>query len=183
MTPEIKDGTTSKIDGPRNYYEIEPPRSKLSPRETEILHLLSKDLTNKQIATRLDISDSTVKNHVTKILAVLDAQDHTQAVLKAINRGILNLDDLKSDFNLSLYDYITDREKEILADLANHQNTPGNIAIANRLNISTKTVNVHMLNISEKTGLSSRTQKALFYLAYVKAGKVTESSTDQPASA
>jgi DNA-binding NarL/FixJ family response regulator len=61
----------------------------LSGREVEILGLVSKGLSNREIANQLVISEGTVKNHLTSILAKLDARDRMQATLKAKELGIL----------------------------------------------------------------------------------------------
>jgi DNA-binding NarL/FixJ family response regulator len=65
-----------------------PPRSgapdhALTPREGEILALLSNGMSNKQIARSLDVSLKTVQNHVSRILDKLQAADRTQAALRA----------------------------------------------------------------------------------------------------
>jgi DNA-binding NarL/FixJ family response regulator len=54
----------------------------LTPREREILALLCDGLTNKEIATRLFITDITVKAHVRSILAKLGARSRTEAVVR-----------------------------------------------------------------------------------------------------
>ena len=58
---------------------IEP----LSDREREILKLIAKGASNREIAEALFITEGTVKNHVTNILSKLDVRDRTQAALKA----------------------------------------------------------------------------------------------------
>jgi two-component system response regulator DegU len=65
--------------------------SPLTPRETEILNYMAKGFLNKQIASQLDISEQTIKNHVTSILRTLDANARTQAVITAVRRGIISL--------------------------------------------------------------------------------------------
>ena len=65
--------------------------SPLTPREMEILNYMAKGLLNKQIASTLDISEQTIKNHVTSILRKLDANARTQAVITAVKRGIISL--------------------------------------------------------------------------------------------
>ncbi len=65
----------------------------LSEREMEVLSLLSKGYSNKEIALELDISHQTVKNHVTAILRKLGVNDRTQAVVYALQRGWVRLDD------------------------------------------------------------------------------------------
>jgi DNA-binding NarL/FixJ family response regulator len=63
----------------------------LTPREIQVLQLLSKGLANKGIADALNISEHTVKDHLKNILAKLRAADRTEAVTKAITRGIIHL--------------------------------------------------------------------------------------------
>ncbi len=61
--------------------------SPLSPRELEVLELVAAGRTNKEIAVLLDISNQTVKNHVSSILRKLAVNDRTQAVVYAMRRG------------------------------------------------------------------------------------------------
>ncbi len=67
------------------------PLEKLTDREDEILKLLAAGLSNKEIAQRLSLSEGTVKNHISAILAKLHANDRTQAVLTALKRGLVDL--------------------------------------------------------------------------------------------
>ncbi len=68
----------------------EPARAaQLSPRELSILRLVAGGYSNKEIGRALNISDGTVKNHLTDILAKLEARDRTHAVLKSIAAGWL----------------------------------------------------------------------------------------------
>jgi DNA-binding NarL/FixJ family response regulator len=67
------------------------PASQLSAREVEVLELIVQGFSNKQIAYRLQIADTTAKNHVKNILAKLNANDRTQAATAAIQRGIVTL--------------------------------------------------------------------------------------------
>ncbi|MGE3345320.1 MAG: response regulator [Vicinamibacterales bacterium] len=60
----------------------------LSPREREILRLVSTGASNKEIADRLCLAEGTVKNHVTNILVKLDVRDRTQAALRARELGL-----------------------------------------------------------------------------------------------
>jgi DNA-binding NarL/FixJ family response regulator len=65
----------------------------LSPREMEILHLIARGYSNKEIAHELGISRQTVKNHMTSILRKLSVNDRTQAALYALRRGWIRLQD------------------------------------------------------------------------------------------
>ncbi len=69
----------------------EEPLEKLTDREEEILKLLAAGLSNREIAQQLALSEGTVKNHISAILAKLHANDRTQAVLTALKRGLVDL--------------------------------------------------------------------------------------------
>lgn len=68
------------------------PSASLSPREMEILELVTGGISNKDIAQRLGISQQTVKNHVTTILRKLQVDDRTQAAIFALRQGWVRLD-------------------------------------------------------------------------------------------
>ncbi|MCI0880007.1 MAG: response regulator transcription factor [Chloroflexi bacterium] len=63
----------------------------LSDRELEVLQLMASGAANKQIASDLTISESTVKTHVTNIFQKLDVNHRTEAVTKAMSKGIIKL--------------------------------------------------------------------------------------------
>jgi DNA-binding NarL/FixJ family response regulator len=67
------------------------PVDDLTAREKEVLQLLATGLTNKEIGTRLDIAENTVKNHLKNILAKLHLQNRVQAATLAIQQGLLTL--------------------------------------------------------------------------------------------
>ena len=67
------------------------PHSQLSSRELEVLHLLVSGNSNKDIANLLGITEATVKSHVSTILMRLDVEDRTQAVVAALQRGLVHL--------------------------------------------------------------------------------------------
>jgi DNA-binding NarL/FixJ family response regulator len=66
--------------------------SPLTPREREILSYIAQGYLNKQIAAELDISEQTIKNHVTSILRKLNANARTEAVVVAIRQGLISID-------------------------------------------------------------------------------------------
>jgi DNA-binding NarL/FixJ family response regulator len=68
---------------------IEPADEPLTTREREVLGLLVGGLPNKAIAARLGISDQTVKAHVAAICGKLGALNRTDAVRRAIRRGLI----------------------------------------------------------------------------------------------
>ena len=61
----------------------------LTDREKTILRLLAGGYSNKEISELLNISDGTVKNHISNLLAKLGVRDRTRAVLKAIDLGVI----------------------------------------------------------------------------------------------
>jgi two-component system, NarL family, response regulator YdfI len=63
----------------------------LTPREVQVLELLAEGLPNKAIAGRLKISDQTVKFHVASISGKLGAVNRTDAVRRAVRRGLIAL--------------------------------------------------------------------------------------------
>ena|SRR5689334_15927537 len=63
----------------------------LTAREIQVLELLAEGLPNKAIAQRLGISDQTVKFHVSSISGKLGASNRTDAVRRAVRRGIIAL--------------------------------------------------------------------------------------------
>ena len=67
------------------------PEETLSDRELEVLRCMARGSANKEIATELVISESTVKTHVTNIFQKLGASDRTQAVTIALQRQLIQL--------------------------------------------------------------------------------------------
>jgi DNA-binding NarL/FixJ family response regulator len=64
----------------------------LTKREYEVLSLLTKGLRNREIAERLNITERTVKNHVTQIIAKLGVKSRTEAVTQALKDNLIQLD-------------------------------------------------------------------------------------------
>ncbi len=72
---------TQKMDAPE-----------VSPREIEILKAIANGRSNQEIANMLGLSHHTVRNHIVSIMDKLTATDRTQAVIIAIQRGIIDVD-------------------------------------------------------------------------------------------
>ncbi len=64
----------------------------LTDREMDVIKLISKGMSNKKISAELLISERTVKNHVSSILKKLSVNDRTQALIKSLRMGIVDLD-------------------------------------------------------------------------------------------
>lgn len=71
--------------------EVAPPAEPLTPRELEVLEMLAEGLGNKMIAYRLNISLHTAKFHVNAILAKLAAGTRTEAVMRGIRLGLIQV--------------------------------------------------------------------------------------------
>ena len=78
----------------RKQFDDRSLRQQLTARELEVLKLLARGLTNREIANVYGISASTVKNHLNSVMAKLDVADRTEAVSFCLSRGIVNLEDM-----------------------------------------------------------------------------------------
>ncbi len=63
----------------------------LSERERQVLEFVATGKSNKEIAAALEITEATVKGHMTNILGKLGVTDRTQAVITALRRGLVHL--------------------------------------------------------------------------------------------
>lgn len=80
----------------RLVQEVHIPNSHetLTPRETEIIKLVAKGLSNKNIARELGISEPTIKAHLSSILSKTGLQTRTQAALFALKQGLIGLESI-----------------------------------------------------------------------------------------
>ncbi len=86
LAPSVAARLMQEVAGER------PAASGLTERELEVLRLIARGMSNKQIAHELVVSEKTVKTHVSNILAKLHLADRTQAALYAVREGIAELD-------------------------------------------------------------------------------------------
>jgi len=63
----------------------------LTPREIDVLRLLAEGFANREIASRLEISEHTIKFHIRSILAKLGASTRTEAVTRGFRAGLIEL--------------------------------------------------------------------------------------------
>jgi two-component system, NarL family, response regulator LiaR len=87
LSPEAAAHLMREVRAPEN------PEA-LSDRETEVLRLLARGKTNKQIASELYMEEHTVKAHVSSILMKLGVQSRTQAALHAVRTGLVSVEEL-----------------------------------------------------------------------------------------
>ena len=64
----------------------------LTDREGEIFNLLLKNLTTKEIAIKLSISEKTVRNHISNVIGKLGVSSRTQAILELLKNNIIKID-------------------------------------------------------------------------------------------
>lgn len=88
VTEAARARRTGETSGPRRRSTLAP----VTPREQEVLSLLAAGLTNREIATRLVISEHTVHRHVTNILRKLDLPSRTAVAAHAIRHGLVDSD-------------------------------------------------------------------------------------------
>lgn len=70
------------------------PSDQLTTREKDVLRQLALGRSNKEIAAALNIGEETVKSHVSAVLTKLDAENRSQAIVQALKRGLVSLEEL-----------------------------------------------------------------------------------------
>jgi NarL family two-component system response regulator YdfI len=76
---------------PLDTIELEPGDEELTPRETEVLRMMTAGLSNREIASTLGISEHTVKFHITSIFGKLGTSSRTEAVTEGLRRRLVLL--------------------------------------------------------------------------------------------
>jgi len=90
--PKLAAQILSQFNELSKEQEVKELISPLTSREIEIVNYMAQGYANKQIAAELNISEQTIKNHVTSILGKLDANARTEAVVKAIKKGWITIE-------------------------------------------------------------------------------------------
>jgi two-component system, NarL family, response regulator LiaR len=94
LHPAIAQKIFSRLGSNGRQPQNKAPETGLSEREMEILKLAARGMSNQNIATRLYLSHRTVQAHLANIFRKMDAGSRTEAVLEAMRKGWLGLDDL-----------------------------------------------------------------------------------------
>jgi DNA-binding NarL/FixJ family response regulator len=92
MAQDIAKKMLTTFEGIRSDAEITP---RLTERELEVVKALARGKSNKEIALSLGISEKTVRNHASNIYKKLHIFDRTQAVIYAIRKGLVDVEDLE----------------------------------------------------------------------------------------
>jgi DNA-binding NarL/FixJ family response regulator len=82
VTPTLSARLLSHLSSDKHSPIVTDPVHSLTNREREVLDLVAKGLSNKEIAIRLDLHEKTIKHHMTAILAKLRASNRTEAAMK-----------------------------------------------------------------------------------------------------
>lgn len=88
LAPEVAGRLVGSLQANTNATKKPPPDPSLTSRELEVLGLLAKGASNKEIAKTFAVSEGTVKNHVSNILMRLALRDRTQAAVYAVEHGL-----------------------------------------------------------------------------------------------
>ncbi|MGI8751022.1 MAG: response regulator [Acidimicrobiales bacterium] len=89
LAPTITRRLIEEFVHARRSRDLPPLLPQLSPRELEVFHLLARGMSNREIADELIVGETTVKTHVTRVLAKLELRDRVQAVVLAYETGIV----------------------------------------------------------------------------------------------
>ena len=89
VKPIVSARVVKGLEGAANRFpRLEPP-DRLTEREVEVLRLMTGGYSNREIGRALQVTEGTVKNHVSSILSKLGVRDRTRAVLQAVREGYL----------------------------------------------------------------------------------------------
>jgi len=81
--------TIREMQEPRSAERKARTQAQLTDRELEVLRLLAGGFTNREIGGALNLTEGTIKNHVSAVLEKLGVRDRTRAVLKAVDHGLI----------------------------------------------------------------------------------------------
>lgn len=91
LTNLIKNGETT--NGNRSVSKTQPAPESITPREIEVITMIGKGLKSKVIAQRLNISEATVRHHLSSIYSKLGVDDRLNLVIYAFEKGLITLSD------------------------------------------------------------------------------------------
>jgi DNA-binding NarL/FixJ family response regulator len=86
LDPQVAGRVMQEVARPSPNTDV----TSLTPREREVLQLLARGLSNRELANALVVSEKTVKTHVSRILMKLGVHDRTQAALLAVREGLVD---------------------------------------------------------------------------------------------
>jgi DNA-binding NarL/FixJ family response regulator len=89
LSPSVTRRVIQEVTRRQRRVPRSPDLDRLTQRELEVLHLVAEGLSNAEIATRLYLSEATIKTHTSNVLAKLGLRDRVQAVVFAYKQGII----------------------------------------------------------------------------------------------
>ncbi len=78
----------NRLSNPAEPWQTDGKSARLTPRQGDVLALIARGYSNREIASELKLAEGTIKLHVTALLKVLDVNNRTQAVIKADSLGL-----------------------------------------------------------------------------------------------
>lgn len=144
----------------------------LTAQETEIFRLAALGFGNREIATRVGLAYSTVKNHMSEKYTKLGVGGREEAVLRLINEGKLNLGELVGNFDLSTFDSLTPKQHRFIDALleGSARQSTRTRTIAGRLGCASSTIKNNLTEIYRSLGINeltgSRARLVVLALAY-----------------
>jgi two-component system NarL family response regulator len=95
MLATIRDAYSGKQKLPpqvAKLLERRQDRKELTPREIEVLQMLAKGRSNKEIGVALHVTEETIKSHLRTLFSKLGVRDRTEAVISAVRHGIVHIE-------------------------------------------------------------------------------------------
>ncbi len=89
LAPSVTRRLIEEFVAASNGFSTTPGLADLTDRETEVLKMMARGLSNQEIAGELYLGETTVKTHVSRVLMKLDVRDRVQAVIKAYESGLV----------------------------------------------------------------------------------------------
>ena len=130
----------------------------LTSAQSKIVKLVAEGMFNKQIANELDVSESTVRSHLSNALKITNLRSRTELAAKWLHREAPPLHAVPD----SLFASLTTAQYRVASLVAKGM---FNKQIANKLDISESTVKVHVTHVLKRTNLRSRTELAAKWLS------------------
>lgn len=176
----IEAGPRSAISGLGDPKETGIGNLNPSPRRKETLLLIAQGYTIKEIAKKMSVCSSTIRNNCDELFIKFGVNNQFQLVIVAVNNGILSLSDLPEYPGKNKMLTLSKREIEILKLMTdNSGKNSAKKSIADCLFISTETARNHVQNMKRKLSARNRVQLVMFYLKAKRDGDLTEDMPPQ----
>lgn len=137
----------------------------ITPRLREIINCMAKGLSKEQTAQMMKIPLETVKSHATRLYKRLGVRTGVEAILIAVDLGIVDELILEQYSRSVDIDILTKKEKVVMEELTRDSGSDSSLqGIAVRLSISRRTVQRHLVSIYDKLDAANNVQAAVMYV-------------------